>query len=793
MKTPITIIIPVVLIISSIITSFVVYKEYINSTDKNIRNYSLQGLKLDVTRLQNILYNLLTENNLSDARVNLSVTAMNPAMQTLVLTDENNKVIAANRYIWTDSLAKDVLDFDGEIAAEVKQKNKPVIFFDENKNYILKGYYPVVLQLEGKNNISQKKLGVLFAEVNIKNKLISAQKKALNQSAIFAGSMFFISLLVALLLHFLISRRLNTLAVATESIAKGNYDMTVPISGNDEITHLANSYNQMIHQIKDAFTSRDKSEDALVLLNQTLEERVQERTDLLRQAQHMARMGNWVWSVEEDSLFWSDEVYIICGLEVSSFVPTYDYFLRVVHPDDVSAVAKGIEESFERNENYIAEHRIIQPSGAVRWVREEAIPDIDSDGKRIKMTGIIRDITNEKADNEEKERFERELQQMQKMESLGQLTGGIAHDFNNMLGIILGYNELASNHADNNADDKLKAYLKQIELSGNRATELVAQMLAFSRVDTDSDKQDNISLIKVLSEIDSMLKPLLSSSVILNIAKMKKEYEIHADAALFTQMLLNLCINAKDSMLLGQGHIDIAVSRIRIQEVTCSSCFKVILGDYIQVSVKDDGSGIHEEKLNRIFEPFFTTKGIGKGTGMGLAMVHGIMHKHGGHLIVDSQEGMGSTFKLLFPVFEGEKQIELVHENNHFKDRTEDKGNILIIDDEIAISHFLEEYLMNKGYKIMVINDSQKALDYFLMNDDNIDLVITDYTMPGLTGLQLAEKMLMHNLNMPIILCSGYSENINKDTALSENIRAYIEKPINTSSLLTAIKTNILI
>ena len=788
MKSPITIVIPVVLIVSATTTSFIAYKENIESADKNIRSYAIQEMKLDVTRLQNILYNLLTENNLSDARVNLSVTAMNPDIHSLALADETNKIIAANRYIWTDSLAKDVLSFDNEIAARVKLNNKPITFYDKDKKHILKGYYPVVLELESKRNVSQKKLGILFVEVNIKNKLVSAQNKALEQSAVFAGSMFLTSLLVALLLHFLISRRLNILDLATKSIAKGNYDMTVPLSGNDEITNLASSYNQMIHQIKEAFALREKSKHELVLLNETLEERIQKRTDLLKQAQHIAKMGNWVWYAEEDSMYWSDEAYKICGLELGVFVLTYDDFLSVVHPEDVSDIKNGIEESFEKDEKYIAEHRIILPDGGVRWVREEAIPEIGSDGKRIKMTGIMRDITNEKLESEEKKKLERELQQMQKMESLGQLTGGIAHDFNNMLAIILGYNELAQTLADTNNDEKLANYLKQIELSSKRASELVGQMLAFSRVEGDVDKQENISLMKMLSEIKSMLKPLLSSSIILNIAKMEKEYTIHADTAMFTQMLLNLCLNAKDAMLHGQGHIDIDVSNITLRESCCSSCFKTISGDFIQVSVKDNGAGLSKETLHRIFEPFFTTKGVGKGTGMGLAMVHGIMHKHQGHLIVDSKEGIGSTFKLLFPVFEGEFQTELNKDGNDVEDKTENKGNILIVDDELAIASFLKEYLENKGYKTTVINDSKKALEYFLKNNKKTDIVISDYTMPGLTGFQLAEYMLTHDPDIPIILCSGFGQGINKEKALNINIKACIEKPINTAVLLKEIK-----
>ena len=212
------------------------YQKNLELEDKNIRNYALQELKLDITRLQNILYNLLTENKIADARLNLSVAAMKPEIKTLILTDENNKIIAANRYIWVNSIAGEITEYDRVKAKNVKAKNNPEIYFDKKKNNILKGYYPVVLQLEDNKSFSQKKLGVLFAEVNIKNKLINAKNKARNQSIVFAVSMLITSLIVAVLLHLIISRRLKMLSLASENIAKGIYDVSIPISGNDEIT-----------------------------------------------------------------------------------------------------------------------------------------------------------------------------------------------------------------------------------------------------------------------------------------------------------------------------------------------------------------------------------------------------------------------------------------------------------------------------------------------------------------------------------------------------------------------------
>lgn len=794
MKLPITTIIPALLIFSTTITSFVIYKKNVNSADNDIRNYALQELKIDITRLQNILYNLLTEDNISDARVNLSVAAMNPAMQALILADEKNNIIAANRYIWINHAANKVVDFDDKIAFSIKQKNKPLIYFDKNKNknHILKGYYPVVLQLISEDNVSRKKLGVLYAEVNIRNKLLVAKNKAFNQSLYFSGAMLLAVLLVSIVLHLLVSRRLNTLALASNSIALGDFDTNINIKGNDEISHLADSFNKMTHRIKKAFASREKAELELIDLNETLEKRINERTQLLAQAQDIAKIGSWVWDVLENTLYWSDRAFLIFGKEKDDFNPAMDDFFSLIYPEDIPTIKSAIDNTFISNEKYTIEYRLVCPDGGFRWVREEAVAEVDNNGHRLKLIAVIQDITSEKNEKEEKEKLEREIQQMQKMESLGQLTGGIAHDFNNMLAIIMGYTELSVTVANKLEDKKLIKYLEQVNMGSQRAKELVMQMLVFSRTSEASVDKENLLVIKSLNEIGLMLKPLLSSSIILNIINSDNALVIHADAVVLNQILMNLCINAKDSMVDDQGNIDIEASQVELNKEVCSSCFNLISGHFIQIEVKDNGAGISETQLNKIFEPFYTTKEVGKGSGMGLSMVHGLMHKHQGHLVVDSTEGIGSSFKLLFPVIQEGSAKNLIKDEPRIQEEVVNtQGRVLIVDDEVAIAGFLKEYLEDKGYQVQVINSSKEALEYFLKHYDVINLVITDYTMPDMTGVQLASEMLICSPDMPILLCSGYSQQINKEKALSLNLKGYIEKPINTTVLLEEIKAHI--
>ena len=779
------------MVVLTISTSVIIYQQNISIAEKNIRSHIEKQVKLDITRLQNILYNYLSEHSIADAQLNVSVTAMNPSMEVLVLVDENNKVIAANRYIWIDNLAPDVIDYDAEVANLVKSNNKPEIIYDKYQDYLISGYYPVILQ-QVSGTTDSNKTGILFTKVDIKRELLAAKNTALNQSLAISGSMLLIALLVLYLLHKKISLRLNKLALASENIANGNYSERVDVAGNDEITNLAKSFNKMGKHIRIAIESRDETKNNLLVLNENLEAIIDERTKLLKEAQHIAQMGNWSWDIRKNKIFWSDEVFTIYGQNPDTFTPALESFFSTVHPDDKKKVEDAIEASLVTGERYKVEHRFIRPDGSIRWAREEGIPLFDNEGNRTGMNGVVHDITEAKAALEEKEKLEHEMQQMQKMESLGQLTGGIAHDFNNMLAIISGYTELSKEIAHKYGDKNLINNLEQIETSASRSTSLVKKMLAFSRISENLTIDDTISVSIMLKEVSDMLKPILSSSIKLNIIEDKEDYMITADHVMLDQILMNLCVNAKDAMKNGQGQIDIEVKKVRISNISCASCFKNIDDEFVQIAVSDNGSGMPEELMNRIFEPFYTTKEVGKGTGMGLSMVHGLMHKYGGHLLLNSKEGSGSTFKLLFQEAQINKyETESVNNQSNIESENSSKGNILVVDDEAAIADFLKTYLELQGFNVDVVHDSQEALEHFNQHKENINLVITDFTMPGLNGMQLAEKMLLDVPDLSILLCSGYSEHFDEAKAKEMNIKHYLTKPIDTKQLLSVINQHI--
>ncbi len=390
----------------------------------------------------------------------------------------------------------------------------------------------------------------------------------------------------------------------------------------------------------------------------------------------------------------------------------------------------------------------------------------------------IRDLTD-------RLRLEQQLNQAQKMESLGQLTGGIAHDFNNILCIIIAYAELAADGKI--AAEKLEKCLAEILRAGERARDLVAQMLLFSR-GGESKEQQVIDLAPLLTEAMKMLRPVLPSSIDFKYDIDKGPALVKADSTQINQLVMNLCINARDAMD-ENGLIELGVRNVELDAGTCSSCYQSVQGKFVEVSVTDNGPGIDAEKLRRVFEPFYTTKDIGKGTGMGLSMVHGIMHNCAGHILVESTPGSGVKFRLLFPAVEPQQAEGVAAELDEEVDVSGNGETILVVDDEEVIGLFMREMLSSYAYNVVQFTDSELALSYFNEHQDEIDLVITDQTMPNLTGVEMAQAMLKRRNDLPIILATGFSNLVDSDKSHALGISAFFQKPMNTKHLLKEIKS----
>lgn len=408
------------------------------------------------------------------------------------------------------------------------------------------------------------------------------------------------------------------------------------------------------------------------------------------------------------------------------------------------------------------------------------------DGTKLGFIGIIRDVSARKQAEEEKLRLQKQLQQSQKMEAIGQLTGGIAHDFNNILASILGYAELSRSLVKTSDNRKLKQYIEHINSAGERARDLVAQMLAFGRSSPGAPEAINLPVL--INEVTSLIRPTIPSSI-----KLLTEIDEHVpfvfiDNTQMHQVLVNLCINARDAIV-GHGALTIKLSYETDMDAICNSCNELIQGEYVKLSVEDTGSGIEDKILDKIFDPFLTTKEVGKGTGMGLSVVHGILHKHDSHIIVETGINIGSRFQLLIPPIKENEIPEMGTAPSIKISKTEGRGkHILIVDDENSVAMFLQDLLETYSYQVTATTSSKHAIEVFKNSPHAFDLILTDQTMPEFSGTEMIEQIFQLNPDIPVILCSGYNEQISEKEALELGCSRYLGKPINTQLLIQTLQ-----
>jgi NO-binding membrane sensor protein with MHYT domain/signal transduction histidine kinase/ActR/RegA family two-component response regulator len=494
------------------------------------------------------------------------------------------------------------------------------------------------------------------------------------------------------------------------------------------------------------------------------EEALRRSEAYLAQAQTMSHTGSFGWNPTTGEVYWSAETFRIFGVDAKT-PPDITRMIQQTHPADKDFLEQTLDRARQEGKGFDLDYRLLLPDDSVKHLQVVARALVD-ESSHLEFVGAVMDITPRKRAEEaqrvqqrEREEMQRRLQQAAKMEAVGRLAGGIAHDFNNILGAILGYGELAQNNLPEGAT--VRRQLDQVMHAGARGKGLVDRILAFSR--SGIGERAPLHVQSVVEETLELFAPSLPADVRLETQLNAADAAMVGDATQLHQVVMNLCTNAVHAMKEG-GVLTVALERVAVDEQRLLSHGTLGAGRYVRLSVGDTGTGIPLSVLELMFDPFFTTKRVGDGTGLGLAVVHGIIADFGGAIDVTTQVGVGTTFTIWLPAADNLSRLpdEPVGEVPRGHGET-----VMLVDDDRALVALAEETLAQLGYEPVGFDSSVAALRAFCEDPKRFDLVLTDEAMPDLTGTELAREVRQLRPDISIILMSGYS-----DTDLSERAQA---------------------
>jgi len=573
------------------------------------------------------------------------------------------------------------------------------------------------------------------------------------------------------------------------------------INSNDEIGELAVTFNQMITEMND---SQQKVKKYTLELEKTVQERTAdlekinrelqrditarkqveqaliESKAMLAKAQEIAGLGSWSWDLKSEQVLLSDEMYRIFDFNsVHSQTIPFKEFLTFVKPPDKARILSMFESALENRHSIEIEFKTAPINDREKRVRLSGEVICDTMGNPSRLIGTVQDVTLARLAEEEQKRLQAQLQQIQKMEAVGTLAGGIAHDFNNVLTAIFGFTELAVLNAEEGSE--LYQNLQSVLSASMRARDLVHQILTFSRQKEHHLKPTNLKL--VVQEALKLLRATLPTTIDIR-QRIQSSSTVMADASQIHQIVMNLGANAGYAMQEKGGILTVDLKQVVLGEKFTKTHPDIPCGSYLKLSVSDTGPGIDPDVQRRLFEPFFTTKPEGEGTGMGLSVVHGIVKNHGGTVTLFSEIGKGSTFDVFFPIVAQNKPVKRIP----LEGIPGGSERILVVDDERSVAISSQKILQSLGYHVEIRTSSLEAWELFKEDPDRFDLVITDMTMPKMTGENLARNIIGIRSDIPIILCTGFSANMEEKQALDMGIRAFVFKPTPRKELAKIVR-----
>ena len=515
--------------------------------------------------------------------------------------------------------------------------------------------------------------------------------------------------------------------------------------------------------------SPSKDHFAAVFANITERRRAQEaamqQEERMRLAVEGAALATWHNDIATGRETWSDRWYAMFGLPPQPPL-TRARFLEMIHPEDREGLMAARSDALAGSP-FDTEYRVLWADGSEHWIASKGRTYFDASGKATRMEGVAREITDQK-------RLEEQLRQAQKMEAVGRLAGGVAHDFNNLLGVILGYAELLLRRSDTNEAQRAK--LTEIVKASDRATSLTRQLLAFSRKQVL--EPTSLDLNALLSDVGKMIARLIGEDIRIVVLPAEDLGPVVADRGQLEQVVMNLAVNARDAMPQG-GTLTFETRNVELDDAAAPAGAPI--GSYVMLAVRDTGAGMDPLILSHIFEPFFTTKGQGKGTGLGLATVYGIVTQSGGHIRVESEPGKGTTFRVYLPRVD---EAVLPSPTPAVRDTEHGSGTmILLVEDDDALRALARELLEANGYQLLVAADAEEALAVAAAHGGAIDVLLTDVVMPGMDGRALADRLLALRPQMKVLFMSGYTDDAVSHRGVLDPGTRLLRKPFTEKAL----------
>jgi two-component system, cell cycle sensor histidine kinase and response regulator CckA len=510
------------------------------------------------------------------------------------------------------------------------------------------------------------------------------------------------------------------------------------------------------------------------------EEELHDSRERLRLALSSSEMGVWRLDLRKQKRYFDDLVCRCLGIDSSRFTGTAEEFYATVHPADLDPLKAALNRTILTGSAYEVEYRSVWPDGTIHFIASRAQVSRDDSGQPHWVNGLLWDITGHKKAEEEKSKLAAQLQQAQKMESVGRLAGGIAHDFNNMLGVILGRAEMALEQID--PMEPVYEDLAEIQKAGKRSADLTRQLLAFARKQTVAPMALNLN--ETIAGMLKMLKRLIGENIEIDWKPALNLWPVMMDPSQIDQILANLCVNARDAIS-GAGKIILKTENCTLDDEYCAVQTNLVPGEYVRLTVNDNGCGMGKEILDRIFEPFFTTKKTGEGTGLGLATIYGIVKQNNGCINVYSRPGQGTTFSIYIPRYHG-YPAGIPSES----DKSVKGGNetILLVEDEPAILSLAVRILEMQGYTILAAGTPSEAIHIAGEHAGGIQMLITDVVMPEMNGRELVDKLLPLHPQLKRLYMSGYTADLITQQGILEPGVNFIQKPFAAKELAAKVK-----